>query len=347
MTTRRLPLAASIATVLILTGTAKAVDTITLIPGTTIKAPGGQIRGSIESESPTVVKIGGQSIPVEQIEAIAYEGQPGAVPLAEAAEKGGSLNSAADLYKKAAEGAGIKPYIVQMVLFNHARILAEQGAGSPAKANEAIAALESYLKTYPQSRHLGPALAALANLQLQKGDADAAEKSVTAMAKVAWIAGRAAILKTEVMARRGQYDQAVATLDQLIASAPKDSTQARDAKLAKAKNLAALKKFDQAETLVKEVIKQSPPEAAETQAVAHNTLGDCLRAANRPKDALFAYLQTDILYDNNKEEHARALSEIAQLWSVLKQDGRAAETTERLKQLYPQSPYLSARSPAK
>lgn len=347
MTTRRLPLADSLVTVMVLAGTAKAVDTITLIPNSTIKAPGGQVRGMIESESPAVVKISGQNVPVEQIEAINYEGQPGAVPLAEAAEKGGNLDSAADLYKKAAEAAGAKPYIVQMALFNHARILAEQGAGSPAKADEAIKTLENYLKTYPQSRHLGPALEALANLQLQKADADAAEKSVAAMTKVPWIADRAVILKTEVMARRGQYDQAVATLDQLIASAPKDSTEARDAKLAKAKNLAALKMFDQAETLVKEVIKQSPPEAAETQAVAHNTLGDCLRAANRPKDALFAYLQTDILYDKNKEQHARALSEIAQLWSVLKQDGRAAETTERLKQLYPQSPYLSARSVSK
>lgn len=347
MTMRRLPIAASLVTVLVLAGTARAVDTITLIPDSTVKAAGGQVRGTIESESPTVVKIGGQSIPVDQIESIAYEGLPGSVPLAEAAEKGGNLNSAADLYKKAAEGANAKPYIVQMVLFHHARILAEQAAGSPAKAAEAIKALESYIKTYPQSRHLGPALEALANLQLQTGDADAAEKSVAAMAKIPWIADRAAILKTEVMARRGQYDQAVATLDQLIASAPKDSTKARDAKLAKAKNLAALKKFDQAETLVKEVIKQSPPEAAETQAVAHNTLGDCLRAANRPKDALFAYLQTDILYDSNKEQHARALSEIAQLWSVLKQDGRAAETTERLKQLYPQSPYLTAQGSAK
>jgi hypothetical protein len=48
------------------------------------------------------------------------------------------------------------------------------------------------------------------------------------------------------------------------------------------------------------------------------TLGDCLRAANRPKDALIAYLHTDLLSTKDKEEYPRALDAIADLFRQLK-----------------------------
>ena len=51
-------------------------------------------------------------------------------------------------------------------------------------------------------------------------------------------------------------------------------------------------------------------------------------------------MRTDILFDKDKEEHARAMSQIAQVWRELKRDDRADEVIERLKQQYPQSPWL-------
>jgi tetratricopeptide (TPR) repeat protein len=115
--------------------------------------------------------------------------------------------------------------------------------------------------------------------------------------------------------------------------------------LAKAENLAALKKYKEAETLLREAIAGSPAEDATAQATAYNTLGDCFRAANRPKDALIAYLHTDLLYAKNKEEHPRALYRIQSLFRQLKQDGRADEFAQRLKQEYPRSPWLKTKEP--
>ena len=111
-----------------------------------------------------------------------------------------------------------------------------------------------------------------------------------------------------MLAKQGKHDEAIAELDRLIASSPKGSERQRAAMLAKAESLAAMKKFKEAETLVREVIQGSPAEDAASQAPAYNTLGDCLRAANRPKDALIAYLHTDLLYSKDKEEHPRALA---------------------------------------
>jgi hypothetical protein len=66
-------------------------------------------------------------------------------------------------------------------------------------------------------------------------------------------------------------------------------------------------------------------------------------AAGRPKDALLAYLKTDILYSDAKDEHARALAKIRDIWLALKQDQRSAEVAERLRGLYPQSPYAKSQ----
>ena len=80
----------------------------------------------------------------------------------------------------------------------------------------------------------------------------------------------------------------------------------------------------------------------QTQSAAYNTLGDCLRAAGKPKEALDAYLHTDILYARDKEQHPRALAHISQLWRTLKRDDRADEVWQQLKKDYPNSKWLSA-----
>ncbi len=87
-----------------------------------------------------------------------------------------------------------------------------------------------------------------------------------------------------------------------------------DAQIAKAESLVSQRKYGDAEALIKGVIKAAPAEDAATQSAAHNTLGACLRAAGRPKEALYAYLHTDMLFSKEKDEHARALAQIAQLW---------------------------------
>jgi tetratricopeptide (TPR) repeat protein len=321
---------------------ATLADEVALVPGSTVKATGSRIRGTIQSESPTEVRVDGQAIPVDQIASVSYTGQPASLTLAETRETSGALGEAAEQYQKAASEAAGKDLIVRDAQFGRARVLAQLAEGDPGRAGAAIEALEAFVKANGSSRQLAPALETLARLYLQKGDYDKAAGALANLAKIPWAADRSAVLQARVLSRRGQYDQAIAALDKMLAGAPKDSAKAREAQLAKAESLAGLKKFDEAEAAVTAVIKSASPEDAEAQALAHNTLGDCLRAAGRPKDALLAYLHTDILYAKDKEQHARALAQIAQLWRELRQDERAGEVLDRLKQEYPNSPWLAA-----
>ncbi len=347
MRTRRLcstgPLA--VALTLALAATAGA-DEVVLISNTTYNAPGGRVRGQIQGETPTSVQIqatvgGAQEIPVDQIEQINYDGQPASLPLAQTRESAGAMAEAAELYQKSATEAAGKPLIATAAEFGRARSLAQLALADPSKADEAIGLLDRFIQAHPKSRQLGPALETLARLNLQRGDFAKADKALSDLSAIPWAADRAAVMKTRVQVKQGQAQEALTSLNSILGSAQKGSAKFFEATLAKAETLVALKKYDEALSTVQTVIDAAPPEDVAVQALAHNTLGDCYRAAGRPKDALFAYLQTDVLYDGDKEQHPRALYEISQLWQALRRDDRSAETMQRLKEQYPQSPWIA------
>ena len=163
------------------------------------------------------------------------------------------------------------------------------------------------------------------------------------MAKLPQSADRAAVLRAKVFDKKGDHDKAIAEYDRLIQGLPEGSLRQREARLAKAESLVGLKKFAEAEADVRAVIKAAPPEDYQAQSAAYNTLGDCLRAAGKPKDALLAYLHTDLLYARDKEQHPRALAQHLQALRELKRDDRADETWARLKQEYPAEPLARDR----
>jgi tetratricopeptide (TPR) repeat protein len=326
-------------------------DEVRLIPGTSVKqAIGGVVRGQVQSESAAevVVLVGANpvSVPADQIVSVRYDSQSATFPLAEARESAGQLGEAADLFKKAASEAAGRPYPQQSALFREARALGDLALVEPDRIKDARDKLTQFLRTYPNSRQLVAARESLARLQIHAGDFSGAEATIAALAKSPKAAERAAVLRTKVLARQGKYDEAIAELDRLIASSPKGSERHRAAMLAKSESLVGLKKFKEAEALVREVIQSSPAEDAEAQAPAYNTLGDCLRAANHPKEALMAYLHTDLLYSKDKAEHPRALHAISTLFRQIKQDAKADEFALRLKQEYPRSSWNRASAEA-
>jgi tetratricopeptide (TPR) repeat protein len=322
-------------------------DDVTLIPNTTFKqAIGGRVRGQVQSESPSevVVLLGATEtkVPADQILSIRYDSQTATFQLAETRESAGMLAEAADLFRKAASETAGKPFPHQAALFREAEALGQLALVEPDRIKDAKDRITQFIRTYPTSRHLGAAREALARLQLQAQDFAGAEATIADLAKLPRFGQRAAVLRTRLLAKQGKHSDAIADLDRLISSAPKGSERQRAALLAKAESLAAMKQYKEAEDLVRQVIQASPPEDAAAQAPAYNTLGDCLRAANRPRDALIAYLHTDLLYSKDKEEHSRALYEIAGLFRQLKQDARADEFAQRLKLEYPRSSWARA-----
>lgn len=323
-------------------------DDLVLIPGSTFKqAIGGRVRGQVESESPSevVVRLGTSttSVPIDQIASIHYDGQTATIQLAETRETAGQLAEAAELYKKAAGESAAKPFVQQMALAREAVALAELAKSEPARLADAKDHLTRFVQTHPNSRHSARVREALARLQLASGDFKGAESTIAELGKLPSAKDRAAMLHARALAKQEHHAEAVSELDRLLATLPDRSAAKREALLAKAESLAGQKKYKESEGLIQEVIRAAPPEDVATQSAAYNTLGDCLRAANRPKDALLAYLHTDLLYGKDRQEHPRALAQIAKLFRLLKQDARADEYAQRLRQEYPHSQWTTAK----
>ena len=348
--TLRRRVAALIGGMLVVPGLTWAADVVTLIPDATTKgAIGGAFRGTITAESSTKVEIktGGSnvaSVPTAEIASITYDGHPASLDQAQTKEAAGQFAEAIDLYKKAVGEAAAKPFIAEEAAFGQARATAALAEGDPSKVNDAIALLDAFSRTYKAGRHVALALESLARLQIARENYAGAETTLAQLGKLPGGDDRAGSLRIRLLSKKGQAAEAITEIDKAIAANPEGSARRRDATLAKAEALAALKKYADAEALVRGVIKGAGPEDAATQAVAHNTLGDCLRAAGKPKEALYAYLHTDLLFSKDKDEHARALGQIAQLWRELKRPDRADEVVDRLKQEYPRSAAAQATS---
>lgn len=342
-------LAAIVAAAVVAPAALLRADDVALVPGATVKqAIGGRVRGTVKSETPAEVMItlgtNTVTVPTDQIASIRYDGQSANFQLAETRESAGQLSEAAELYKKAATETASRPFPHQAALFREARALTDLAIIEPERVKEASDKLNQFIRLYPGGRHIAAAREAMARLQIQVGDYNGAEATIATLAKMPRGGERSAILRTRLLAKQGKHPEAIAEMDRIIAAAPKGSERQRAARLAKAESLAAIRKYKEAEALLREVIQENPAEDAESQAPAYNTLGDCLRAANRPKDALIAYLHTDLLYSKDREEHPRALVGIASVFRQLKQDARADEYAQRLKQEYPRSAW--ARTPA-
>ncbi len=324
-------------------------DDLILIPNSTVQATGGQIRGKITSETPTTVRIeadsgGPRDVPIDQIAEIAYSGQPASLPLAETREQAGALDEALDLYAKSASEAAGNPLIAQQAQFGRVRVLAKLAESDPARLDEAITALDQFTTANPNSRFLGPALERLTRLSLSKKEPDRAARPSPGSSRFPGPPTARRCSRPASRPRRGRTPRpsppstpSSPAPERLVSEQRGPADPRRDSGLRR--------QVSRGRDRRPRGDRRRRPEAAELQAHAHNTLGDCLRAAGRPKDALYAYLHTDILYDEDSEQHARALAEIAQLWRELRRDDRADEVIGRLRQLYPKSPYAKDASP--
>jgi hypothetical protein len=66
------------------------------------------------------------------------------------------------------------------------------------------------------------------------------------------------------------------------------------------------------------------------KAAAYNVLGDCLRRdPKQKKEALYAYLWVDVVYNQDAAEVAKATSRLAELFGELKDEERAKKYRDK------------------
>ena len=305
---------------------------------------GKPVLGKIQKETATEVTIqataGTQTIPVNRIVEIRYEGQGATMTQAKILEESYNLPRAAEEFAKAQGDLKDKPLVLQAAQFGQARVLAKLALDEATGRDEAIARLEKFARENSASRHHFPLYELLGRLYFDKDDFGKAAQAFDQLAEAPWPETklRAALYHGRLLLAQKKIDQAIARFDEVLAAAgesPESALVPAEALFEKARCLRARSERAAEIEILLKTLDQTPARAGWLQAEAYIALGDAYRAVQKPRDALVAYLHVDLLFAKNKELHPRALYNLMQLWSELGQPERAAAAQSTLKTDYP------------
>jgi hypothetical protein len=332
-------------------GPARAQDDITFFNRKTQKEE--RVKATVVEEGPGKVtyQVGSgppQEVPAGDVVDIDYQAPRGVNPLdyrtpatrerRALQEKGArrkellheALAAYRELYPRLPEGARFQR---RQVRFKTAQVLALLAEDDPAGLDAAIDALKQFQADHGDGWQLVPAVKLLARLQEQKGDAAAAlatyEKAADNGALPGPVHEEFGLLAVRYLLRRGKHEDAARRARALKSALAADDPQALKLQVYLAACDTAAGRLDGVEKQLKAVLESGADN--DVKALACNTLGDYYRARGRAPDAFWQYLVVDVLFNQDREELAKALYYLSKLYVEVRKDTlRARECLDRL-----------------
>jgi hypothetical protein len=230
--------------------------------------------------------------------------------------------------------AGDDPRVRRNVEFRIASLLARQAREEGKPPGPAIRKLREFCKNRVDGWQIIPSARLLGRLLTTEKQYRQAEQVYGDLAANPLLPVEARntcrLLAARVSIRPGKYPEAMVKLQALADKLPKDSRQIQQARIGQAECLAALGKLPEARDKLNMVLDEAKNDK-ELRAQAYNTLGQCSYAAKQYKDALWDFLRVDVVYYQDREEHAKALYYLTDLFGKLKDEPRAKDCRARLK----------------
>lgn len=283
------------------------------------------IKGIVESEGLAGVKIAGKTIAAGDIVDVQLE-VPGGIkldlPKAVQAESAGKFEEAVREYRALINVPSVANNKLLKRYFDYkiALLTAARADAGPEELRVAVEALSKFITNHPDSWQRVPVARLLTRLHLDANppNYDAARKVLDDLAQTP---GATADLKAEcaystvdLWWRQKKIEEARKALTAAPANDPRTAIwrTVLDTELA---NLdTSIKKLEQQRETVNNHLKPA----------IYNAIGDCYRLdPKRQKDALFAYLWVDVVYNFDPVEAIRAQERLAELFTELKDDERA------------------------
>ena len=318
-----------------------------------------RIAGTVTAVTPydVTVDVGGtpQKLPVNEVDAVEFDGEPPEIKLVRGAFKNGGDQNVLVQLQKINAASLTKKELKQDYDFYAAASkarLALRGAG-PVK--QAGGLMFTFVTTHPDSYHLLQAQEMLGELLVADGNVAAALTTYAELEKAPYdeFKMRAGTARGRAYMSQQKYAEALAEFEKVLAlpfnpmtqkGTPSES-QRFAAVLGRAQCQAGTGKYDEAiKELEGNVIANLNPEESAMQAQAYVTLGNCYNAKpDGKKSALLAFLHVDVLYGNVGPAHAEALWNLSNLWTDIGKNERGQECLYRLNRLYPGSPWITKK----
>jgi tetratricopeptide (TPR) repeat protein len=309
-----------------------------------VRGAGRSASGKITQITPYEVTIqasdGLRTISAEQISKVIYQGQPLEIERARSQMNGGRFDGAIEELQKISESPKreeIRQEIDFLIAKSNAEIAFRSGPLTPQDAGRGLA---DFLKNHPQSYHYYPAVELLGRLYFALGKFDLAEKEFEKLKDSRWqeylLKGN--FYRGESLIEQGKLADAGAAFDAILALDKNDDltqTYKLLARTRSAKTQAMNGNPDEAIRTLEDLIRVEDANNSLLFAYAYNSLGAAYLHQNNLKEAMMAFLHTDLLYGTTERDaHAEALYNLAQIWPKLDQLERANRARQNLKTAY-------------
>jgi hypothetical protein len=311
-----------------------------------IRRHNGVDSGKITAVTPLGVTIAKgtveSTIPSENIESVTLADEPQELTSARNAVLAGRpQEAAADLAKLPSDGSR-RAEISAEIDFYAAMAKAQLALAGQGAPDQVVSEIRKFMASHGKSFHIPQAIELLGDLQLAAGQYGSAraEYAKLAKAKAPYYELKSALLVGRAWQAEGDHAKALAEFDKVHAYSGKDpliEPLKLGATLDRAVSQAAAGQVNEAAAAIGDIIAKADAEDDELQARAYNALGDCYLKSGDSRAALFAFLHVDLLYPQEPEAHAKALSELVGLWKAAGRDSRSQEAAAQLTEKYPNS----------
>lgn len=302
-------------------------------------------RGEITKLSPTSVTIDvrgkEQTFPLKDVRKITFDGEPVQLDRARELAMEGKYQQALvelrGIQRNNLEGRVQQEYDYYLFLSEGSQSLAGSG-----DQKAAVRGLVNLNKANPESHHrfemnelLGRLALAAASFDFAKTFFEVLEQSPDAAQKATGM-----YYVSQVLFLQGKTDEAKTKLGSLITATAASPEMGRTISLARVLNARcdnALGKSQQALDELNSMAAKEDNSDLLLFAKINNARGDCYQKLNRPKQAAYSYLYTDLLFFTDPESHAESLYHLKKLLPALGEPARAALSGERLEKQYTSS----------
>lgn len=230
--------------------------------------------------------------------------------------------------KKAAPDPKSKRHLEFKAAMTRARLYLENNFGAP---DNAIQKLEEFRVTNADGWQINQAMLTLARLYQNQKDYKKAQKVFSDWSglKVAPDhKSEAEYQAAMAFVDQGSPKEAATALKTLEAKLPKENRYSQKARVAQAECLALAKQMPEANKILRQIIKDTTDK--NLKAMAYNTLGKNLYDVGQLKEARWEFLWVDVVFSQDKAEHAKSLYYLWQIFNKLGEPERAIECRDQL-----------------
>ncbi len=250
------------------------------------------------------------------------------------AEKGLKIKQAIEKYNDTLKGMQPKRIdAVRAIQYRIAALNARQVVESFANPTIAIKELEEFKKTYPDSWQITDCLQTLAEIYTREKKYSEAVNTYNELAKAPVakeVQQEASLLAALVSVDAGKHTEADRQLRALTKSLPASSPIYGRAKIAEASNMFAMNKTAEGQAALRKFIKETTDN--KLKAYAYNALGESFYNQNQIKEARWAFLWVDVIYNQDPDQHSKALYYLWKIFLKIGEQDRARECLEILEQ---------------